>query len=136
MHKRYLTLALTCGAVALAGCGSSGTSNSGTGAATGPSNPQVFRTELNNLCQEGNAAARKVQNNPAKFLAVIQSYLPKFKALTTSGSQQALYSQFVANIEAEATALRAGNLQGAQAANKRNNALAAQLHVPACGATS
>jgi hypothetical protein len=136
MHKRYLTLALTCGAVALAGCGSSSSSNSGTGAATGPSNPTVFRTELNNLCQEGNAAARKVQTNPAKFLAVIENFLPKFRALTTTGSQQALYTQFLANVQDEANALKAGNLKAAQAANNRNNALAVQLHVPACGANS
>jgi hypothetical protein len=133
MHKRYLTLALCCGAVAIAGCGSNSSSASGTGASTGPSNPAVFSADLNALCKQGNAAAAKVKSNPAKFLQVINSYLPKFRALTASGSQQATYNKFLANVEAEATGLKSGNLKAAQAANARNNALATQLHAPACG---
>lgn len=132
MHKRYLTLALCCGAVALAGCGSSSSSNSSTGAATGPANNQVFSADLNALCKQGNAAAASVKNNPKKFLAVIEQYLPKFNALTASGAQGALYSKFKANIQAEATALKSGNLQAANAANTRNKALANQLSAPAC----
>ena len=60
MHKRYLTLALCCGAVAIAGCGSSSSSNSSTGAATGPANNQVFSADLNALCKQANAGAKKV----------------------------------------------------------------------------
>lgn len=133
MHKRYLTLALCCGAVAIAGCGSNNSSASGTGAITGPQSSKVFSTELNALCQQGNAAAKKVQSDPKKFLAVIQQYLPKFKALTTTGSQQATYNEFVANIQKEATALKSGDLAGAQKANSANNALAKKLNAPACG---
>lgn len=133
MHKRYLTLALCCGAVAIAGCGSSTSSASGTGAAKGPSNPAVFSADLNSLCKAGNASAARVRNNPAKFLQVINSYLPKFRALTASGSQQATYNKFLANVEAEANALKSGDLKAAQAANVRNNGLAAQLNAPACG---
>jgi spermidine/putrescine-binding protein len=133
MHKRYLTLVLCCGAVAVAGCGSSNSSNSGTGAITAPPNGAVFSADLNALCKQGNTAAAKVKSNPQKFLQVINSYLPKFRALTASGSQQAVYNKFLANVQAEANDLKSGNLQGAQAANTRNNALATQLHAPACG---
>jgi hypothetical protein len=132
MYKHYLTLALCCGAVALAGCGSSNTSNSSTGAATGPSNPQVFSTDLNALCKAGNIAAARVRGNLTKGLQVIGQYLPKFKALTASGSQQAVYSKFLANLQAELTALKSGNLAAAQAALKKNKALATQLNAPAC----
>ncbi len=133
MHKRYLTLALCCGAVAIAGCGSSSSSASGTGAAKGPSNPAVFSADLDALCRQGNAAAAKVKNNPTKFLQVVNGYLPKFRALTASGSQQAIYNKFLANVEAEAAGLKSGNLKAVQAANMRNNALAKQLHAPSCG---
>jgi hypothetical protein len=132
MHKRYLTLALCCGAVALAGCGSSSSSASGTGAATGPSNPQVFSTDLNALCKQGNIAGHSAGSDPAKFLTVIQQYLPKFKALTASGAQQAIYTKFLANLAAEATALQSQNLTAFKAANQRNHALGSQLNAPAC----
>lgn len=132
MHKRYLTLALCCGAVALAGCGSSSSSNSSTGAATGPANNQVFSADLNALCKQGNALAAGAKSDPKKFLAVIQQYLPKFNALTASGAQGALYNKFKANIQAEATNLKSGNLKAAVAANNANKALAHQLGAPAC----
>lgn len=134
MHKRYLTLAVCCGAVALAGCGSSSNSASSTGASKGPATGAVFSADLNALCKQGNTAAKKVASNPTKFLAVIDSYLPKFKALTATGAQQATYAKFVANIQTESTDLKAGNLTGAKAANTANNALATQLKAPACGA--
>jgi hypothetical protein len=132
MHKRYLTLALCGGAVAIAGCGSSNSSASGTGAATGAASAAVFSTDLNALCKQGNAAARSVQSNPAKFEKVIEQYLPKFQALSASGAQQAVYAKFVANIQKEATSLKAGNLQAALSANNANKALAKQLNAPAC----
>src|SRR3954452_24061340 len=118
MKKRYLTLVTCCIAAAgIAGCGSStSSSNSGTGAQVGAPNPQTFSTDLNALCQQGNAAVRAVKNDPAKQLAVIDQYLPKFKALTATGSQQAIYAKFLANIEAELAALKAGNTASAQAA--------------------
>lgn len=132
MHKRYLTLALCCGAVAVAGCGSSNSSASGTGAATGAASPAVFSSDLNALCKQGNTAAAAVKNDPAKFEQVIQQYLPKFQALSASGAQQAVYAKFVANIQKEATNLKSGNLQAAVAANNANKALAKQLNAPAC----
>jgi hypothetical protein len=132
MHKRYLILALSCGAVALAGCGSSGGSNSSTGAATGPANKQVFSSDLNALCKQGNTAAASVKNDPKKFLAVVEQYIPKFNALTASGAQGALYNKFKRNIQAEATALKSGNLTAASAANTANKAIATQLGAPAC----
>ncbi len=131
MHKRYLTLALCCGAVAIAGCGSSSSSASGTGAAKGPSNPAVFSADLNALCRQGNTLAAAAKNN-SDILKLINSYLPKFRALTASGSQQAIYNKFLANVEAEATALKSGNIKAAAAARTRNRALATQLHAPAC----
>jgi hypothetical protein len=134
MHKRFLIPALCCGAAALAGCGSSHGSNSGTGAITGPQNPKVFSTELNALCQEGNAAVRAVGNNPTKRLTVINSYLPKFRALTTTGTQEALYRQLLANVQKEISALQSGNIKGAVAANAANTSLASKLNAPACGA--
>jgi hypothetical protein len=133
MYKRYLTLALCCGAVAIAGCGSNSSSNSGTGAATGPASAAVFSSDLNALCKQGNAAAKADQTNAAKFEKVVEQYLPKFQALTASGSQQATYNEFVANIQKEASSLKSGNLQAAQAANTANNALAKKLNAPACG---
>jgi flagellar biosynthesis GTPase FlhF len=132
MHKRYLTLALCCGAAAIAGCGSNNSSASGTGAATGAASAAVFSSDLNALCKQGNAAAKSVQNNPAKFEKVIEQYLPKFQALSASGAQQAVYAKFVANIQKEATNLKSGNLQAAVAANNANKTLAKQLKAPAC----
>jgi len=132
MHKRYLTLAICCGAVALAGCGSNSSSNSSTGAQVGPPSNTVFRSDLTALCQAGNAAAKKVASNPSKFMAVIEQYLPKFKALTASGSEQAIYSKFVANIQAEVSALKSGDIKGFNAINNKNKALAQQLNAPAC----
>jgi hypothetical protein len=132
MHKRYLTLALCCGGLAIAGCGSNNSSASGTGAATGAASAAVFSTDLNALCKQGNDAAKSVQNNPAKFEKVIEQYLPKFQALSASGAQQAVYAKFVANIQKEATNLKSGNLQAALAANNANKALAKSLNAPAC----
>jgi hypothetical protein len=132
MHKRYLTLALCCGAVALAGCGSSSSSNSSTGAATGPANNQVFSADLNALCKQGNAAGKTVGNSPAKALAVINQFLPKFKALTAAGAQGGIYQKFVASLQAEATALKSNNVAAFKAARKQNHALAQQLNAPAC----
>src|SRR5947209_7852872 len=134
MKKRYLTLVTCCiAAVGIAGCGSSNnSSNSGTGAQTGPANPQTFSTDLNALCQQDNAAVRAAGNDPAKRLAVVDQYLPKFKALTATGSQQATYAKFVANIEAEVAALKAGNTAAARAAAGKNKAYATALNAPAC----
>jgi hypothetical protein len=132
MHKRYLTLALCCGAVALAGCGSSTSSNSSTGAATGPANNQVFSADLNALCKQANAGAKKIGNDPAKALALINQFLPKFKALTASGAQGAIYAKFVASLQTEAGALKANNAAAFKAANNRNNVYAKQLGAPAC----
>ena len=132
MHKRYLTLALCCGAVALAGCGSSSSSNSSTGAATGPANNQVFSADLNALCKQANAGAKKVGSDPAKALAVINQFLPKFKALTASGAQGAIYAKFLASLQTEASALKANDAAAFKAANDRNNAYARQLGAPAC----
>jgi hypothetical protein len=132
MHKRYLTLALCCGAVALAGCGSSSSSNSSTGAATGPANNQVFSADLNALCKQGNAAGKTVGSNPAKALKLINSFLPKFRALTASGAQGALYKKFVGSLQDEASALGSGDIAGYKAARRQNHALAQQLGAPAC----
>ena len=134
MKKRYLTLVACCVAAAgIAGCGSSnGSSASGTGAQVGPANPQTFSTDLNALCQQGNQAVKTAQNDPAKQLAIIDQYLPKFKALTATGSQQATYAKFLANVEAEIAALKAGNTAAAQAAAAKNKAYAKQLNAPAC----
>jgi hypothetical protein len=132
MHKRYLTLALCGGAVAIAGCGSNNSSSSGTGAATGAASKAVFSTDLNALCKQGNAAAKAVQSDPAKFEQVIEQYLPKFQALSASGGQQAIYANFVANIQKEAANLKAGNVKAALAANNAKKTLAKQLNAPAC----
>jgi hypothetical protein len=132
MHKRYLTLALCCGAVALAGCGSSSSSNSSTGAATGPANNQVFSADLNALCKQANAAGKTVGTNQAKALALINQFLPKFKALTASGAQGGIYAKFVSSLQAEATALKSHDIAAFKAANQKNNAYAKQLGAPAC----
>ncbi|HEY1522435.1 MAG TPA: hypothetical protein VGF70_05420 [Solirubrobacteraceae bacterium] len=132
MHKRYLTLALCCGAVALAGCGSSSSSNSGTGAATGPANNAVFSADLNALCKQANTAGRKVGNDPAKALALINQFLPKFKALSAAGSQGAIYAKFVASLQKEGADLKANDINAFKADNKSNNTYARQLGAPAC----
>lgn len=132
MHKRYLSLALICGTVAVAGCGSSSSSNSSTGAATGPANNAVFSADLNALCKQANAGAKTVGSDPAKARALIEQFLPKFKALTASGAQGALYTKFVASLQTEASALKAGNISAFKAANTANNAYAKQLGAPAC----
>ncbi len=132
MHKRYLTLALCCGAVALAGCGSSSSSNSSTGAATGPANNQVFSADLNALCKQANTAGKSVGSSEAKAMALIDQYLPKFQALTASGAQGAIYKKFVSSLQTEAADLKAHNLTAFKADNSKNNAYAKQLGAPAC----
>ncbi len=132
MHKRYLTLALCCGAAAIAGCGSSSSSNSSTGAATGPANNQVFSADMNALCKQANASAKKVANDPAKAAALIEQFLPKFKALTASGAQGAIYAKFLASLQTEVADLKANNAAAFKATNARNNAYARQLGAPAC----
>ena len=134
MKKRYLTLVSCCAAAAaIAGCGSSnGSSASGTGAQVGPANPATFSADLNALCKQGNAAAAQVANDPAKLLATVNEFLPKFKALTATGSQQATYSKFLANVQAEIAALKSGNVAAAKAAQAKNKAYAHQLNAPAC----
>jgi hypothetical protein len=131
MHKRHLTLALCCGAVALAGCGSSNTSNSSTGAATGPSNPQVFTADLNALCKQAKSKV-KPHETAAGLAAVIQQFLPKFRALTASGSQQATYAKYLKTLGDELTALTAQNVTKFRAANVETHALAKQLGATAC----
>ena len=130
MHKRYTAIALCCAAATLAGCGSSGSSASnpqGTGAANTP----VFRAALSQLCQQGNAAS-KAAGTTAKALQVVNQLLPKFKALTASGSLEATYQQFLANIEAEVAALKTGNAAAIKAAQQKNAVFAKELGVPAC----
>ncbi|MFL5823223.1 MAG: hypothetical protein ACJ764_07255 [Solirubrobacteraceae bacterium] len=137
MRKRYLTLVSCCAAaVAIAGCGSSGSSNSGTGAQVGPANPATFSSDLNNLCKQGNAAVAAVGNDPKKQLDVVEQYLPKFKALTATGAQQAIYAKFLANVEAEVAALKANNIVAARAAALKNRAYAKALNAPECAPTA
>lgn len=132
MHKRYTAIALCCAAAALAGCGSSGNGNSASNPqGTGPANTPVFRAALNQLCQQGNAAA-KAAGTPAKALQVVSQLLPKFKALTASGALEATYQQFLANLEAEAAALKTGNAAAIKAAHQKNAVFAKQLGAPAC----
>jgi hypothetical protein len=132
MHKRYLTLALCCGAVALTGCGSSSSSNSGTGAATGPANNAVFSADLNALCKQASAAGQTATSQ-AKAVAIINQFLPKFKALSASGAQGAIYTKFVAGLQAEANAIQANNKAAFEAARTKDRAYARQLSAPACG---
>jgi hypothetical protein len=133
MKKRYLTLVSCCAvAAAIAGCGSSGSSDSGTGLQTGPANGATFSADLNALCKQGNAAAAKVANDPAKLLATVDQFLPKFKALTATGAQQAKYNTFLANVQAEINALKSGNVTAAKAAQAKNRAYAHALNAPAC----
>jgi hypothetical protein len=133
MKNRYLTLVACCAAAAaLAGCGSSGSSDSGTGAKTGPPNAATFSADLNQLCKQGNAAAAKVANDPAKLLATVDQFLPKFKALTATGEQQATYNKFLANVQSEINALKSGNVAAAKAAAAKNKAYAKALNAPAC----
>ena len=134
MRKRYLTLVSCCAAAAaIAGCGSSnGSSASGTGAQTGPASPAVFSADLDALCKQGNAAVAAVGHDPAKQLAVVEQYLPKFKALTATSQQQAVYNKFLANVQAELAALKAGNITAARAAAAKNKVYAKQLNAPHC----
>lgn len=133
MHKRYSAIALCLAAVALAGCGGSGNSGSGT-TGLGAHSPStvVFRADLGTLCKSGNAAIKAAASNPTKALTLLDSYLVKFKNLTASLPLQQAYANFLANVTAEAGALRARNLQGLKAASQKNAALAKQLGVPAC----
>lgn len=130
MHKCYTALALCCSAAALAGCGSSANSASNP-SGTGAANTSVFKSELNALCQQGNAAA-KAGGTPAAAMKVIDQTLPKFKALTAQGSLEATYQLFLANLEAEAAALKTGNTTAIKAAEQKNHVLAKQLGAPAC----
>ena len=98
----------------------------------GAPSPQTFSTDLNALCKQGNAAVAQVSTDPAKSLAVVDQFLPKFEALTASGSQQAIYNKFLANIKAEIAALKAGNTTAAKAAAAKNKAYATALNAPAC----
>jgi hypothetical protein len=133
MHKRYSAIVLCCAAAALAGCGSS---NSGSSASnpsgTGAANTPVFEAALNQLCQSGNAAVAKAGSNTAKLSAVLGQYLPKFKALTTSGTLEVSYQKFLADIEAEVAALHTGNRAAIVAAAAKTKAAASNLGAPAC----
>lgn len=132
MHKRYSAIALCCAAAALAGCGSSSGSSASNPQGTGPANTPVFRASLNALCKQGNAAAAKAGGDPAKALAILNRYLPQFKALTAQGSLGTEYQRFVANLEAEAAAIKTRNAAAVKAAQQKNAALAKELGVPAC----
>jgi hypothetical protein len=135
MHKRYSAIALCATAAALAGCGGSGNSGSGT-TGLGAHSPStvVFRADLGTLCQTGNAAIKAAAaTSPAKAGTLLGQYLTKLKKLTASLPLQSAYSNFLANLEAEAAALKAGNAAGLKSANEKNAALAKQLGVPACG---
>lgn len=133
MHKRYSAIALCCAAAALAGCGSSTAGSSASNPqGTGAANTPVFKAALNQLCQTANAATAKAGGNTAKVETIVTQYLPKFKALTTSGTLEATYQKFLANIEAELAALHSGNLAAVKSASSKNAAYAAQLGAPAC----
>jgi hypothetical protein len=132
MNKRYSAIALCCAAAALAGCGSSSGDSASNPSGTGPANTPVFKASLNALCQQGNAAAAKVANDPAKALAVLNRYLPQFKAITVSGTLGTRYQAFLANLEAEAAALKTGNAAAVKSAQQKNAVLAKELGVPAC----
>ena len=87
---------------------------------------------VNALCKPGNAALAKARNDPAKLLVVVEQYLPKFQAINPAGTLRPVYEKFLANLEAEVNALKAGNLTAARAAGARNKALSATLHATAC----
>ena len=132
MRKRYPALVLCCAGLAVAGCGGSG--SSGTGTNQLPKNgtsAAVFSTALNQLCKAGNAAEKQAGNNPAKVLAIIDQYLPKFKALSGSPAQQAVYAKFLANIQADGPSIWASGRQ-LRALAIKNRTYAQQLHAPAC----
>lgn len=134
MHKRYSAVVLCCAAAALAGCGSSnGGSSASNPSGTGAANTPVFKAALNQLCQNGNAAVLKAGSNTTKLAAVLNQDLPKFKALTASGSLEATYQKFLANIEAELAALHTGNVAAVRSLSAKNAAYATQLGAPACG---
>jgi hypothetical protein len=132
MHKRYSAIALCCAAAALAGCGSSSGDSASNPNGKGPANVPVFKASLNALCKQGNTAVAKAGGNPAKALAILNRYLPQFKALTTSGSLGTEYQSFVANLEAEAAALKTQNVAAIKSAQQKNAALAKELGVPNC----
>ena len=131
MPKRFAAIVL-CAAAALAGCGSS-SSGSGTNATRpGPPSRAVFVHGLILECRQGNAAIAAAHGNSAKVASIITSYLPKFKALTTTGASEVTYRKFLATIEAELAALRTGNATALKAAQTAGEKYAQELGAPAC----
>jgi hypothetical protein len=133
MPPRLSALVLCCAAAALAGCGSASTSGT-TNAIDQHTHPShaVFVHSLILECQAGNAAIADAHGNPAKITAIINSYVPKFKALSTTGALEITYRRFLATIEAELAALRTGNASGLKAAQAAGRKYAQELGASAC----
>jgi hypothetical protein len=140
LGTRQLVLALAVAAIAAAGCGSSSTSKnkpvspgtpSGSASTTVPASKSGFAGQLNTLCQQGNAAVKAATTVSAK-IAVIQSYIPKFQALTPPATQKASYASFIAGLNGEVAAAKAKDGAALKRANADVKAQGAKLGAPSC----
>ncbi len=119
-------------AAALAGCGSGSTSATTNGLVHRPPSHAVFVHALILECQQGNAAIAAAHGNPSKVASIINSYVPKFRALSTTGTAEITYRKFLATIEAELAALRTGNSPALKAAQAAGSKYAQELGASAC----
>ncbi len=144
LHTRPMALVLGVAAMAAAGCGSSSSKSKPANAPTSALTPSTaattsttagptsgFAAQLNTLCEQGNTAIRKASGTQAK-LAVFQSYVAKFAALTPPAAQKATYDKFVADGKAELAAAKANDAAGIKKATTDVKMQGKKLGAPAC----
>ncbi len=126
MRKLCSVGAVALAAIAVAGCGGSSNRNAGYGA---------FIAQLNSLCSQGNSAVSAASGTSAK-LAVIETYIKKFEALTPPSQLTSIFDQWTSTQNQTLAALKGGDAATAQTLTKQGDTLASSLGAGTCAAGS
>lgn len=123
-------LALTC--LGIAACGSSGSSSTVRVLRPSPVTKTSFDAQVGSLCGRANSAFGAAKGTKAQ-VAVISHYLAVFRSVKAPSQLKALYSQYLAVLTQELSALRRGDsAQLFSLARTRARPLARQLGATGC----
>jgi ABC-type glycerol-3-phosphate transport system substrate-binding protein len=124
--KKHLgvTMAAVAG-LAVAGCGGS-SNRSGSYAA--------FDAQLNSLCTQANSASKAASGTQAK-IAVVETYVNKFDALTPPAELKSIYAQWTSLYHQILNSVKSGDFANAQSQTVQSDTLASSLGAGKCAKT-
>src|SRR5437763_17126307 len=149
MHKlrlRQIAMVVAVAALGAAGCGGSdGSQNKpasatsgltpSTGSTAGPTDRGTgFVAQVKAVCRQASAAASSADGDASKLAAVLDRYLPVFRAISAPASLQPTYAQLLANLSKISAALKRNDIATVKQLENRDHPLASRLGIHHCAA--